>query len=412
MKMKSFRKITALIFVLAMAFGIGVSGSAWADENSVVLAIETLGLSRQAAESGNTITIVNDAGTDPLTKDASLYTNGNLLDLGNISGLTINWKANLTVTGALNLIDPNGWMEIVRFTNGTFNITGGTIDIQTTGTQDTSAIEAYGNTTVTVDGGTLKGTLLSHGGIGAEGSDTEVIVRSGELSFPHGQAIAANKLTVEDPSVITGITTYSKEDDETKYVDIYGTVYIDQPMPLSDHSALAFTVKDNAEWIIDLAALYYTTLGTNTTFLIEVNGEFILNGEGWMDIYGTLTNKGTFTNNSTINVYSGNTLDNQGTLINNGTINNKSTGKVRNTGTIDNTSTGKVRNTGKIDNTDGEIQNDGTFQSVQTAEAMGGNIEGNDVELIDSPSSSGGCSTGIGLLSLLLGGLFVFKKKA
>jgi hypothetical protein len=74
------------------------TGSAWADANSVESAITTLGLARKSGETGNTITVVNNS-SDPLVKDATGNSDGYLLNLGDTSGLTIDWKANLTVTG-------------------------------------------------------------------------------------------------------------------------------------------------------------------------------------------------------------------------------------------------------------------------------------------------------------------------
>jgi hypothetical protein len=91
-----------------------------------------------------------------------------LLNLGDITGITIDWKANLIVNGTLN-IDADDGIGVVRFENGTFNITGGTIDIRTTdGTGWTNAIEAMEKSTVTVNGGTLTGTGASHCGIGGD----------------------------------------------------------------------------------------------------------------------------------------------------------------------------------------------------------------------------------------------------
>ena len=131
-------------------------------------------------------------------------------------------------------------------------------------------------------------------------------------------------MSVEAPSVITGMPSVSKDGYKSVFVDIYGEAFKDQPDPTEEVSTIVFTVKNGATWSVNLPALYDMVLNTKSTFLIEGNGELILDGEGWLDINGTLTNKGKFTNNSNVYNDSANTLDNQGELINNGLILNDS----------------------------------------------------------------------------------------
>jgi hypothetical protein len=108
------------VSVLAV-FMVMLAGSAWADETSVVTAITEFGLARKADETGNTITIVN-ASENLLEKNVSSLTDYCLLDLGDITGITIDWKANLTVTGELLNIDPDDGFEVIKFSNGMFNL--------------------------------------------------------------------------------------------------------------------------------------------------------------------------------------------------------------------------------------------------------------------------------------------------
>jgi hypothetical protein len=394
-------RVVAFLAVCAMMW----AGSAWADEASVVTAITNFGLARKPGEAGNTITIVN-ASENPLRKDlSSSLTEYWLLNLEDITGITIDWQANLTVTGELN-IDPYDGIDVILFENGTFNLTGGTIDIQTTGIGWTNAIRPERDSVVTVNGGTVKGTGVSHLGIGAEDSSVRVIVERGEVNFPNGGAILAEKLTVNDPSAITGMTFV--EDSESISIDIYGNTYADPLFsPFDEHSTFIFTVKNGATWTVKPTAFkpVLDISGTKITFLTEGNGELIIRGEGSMDIYGTLTNKGRLINHGTIRNHSKNTLNNEGTLTNNGTIENTADGKITNIGTIDNTSTGTIVNEGTIDNTNGTIENKGTIKSDSAIDK----VEGNPVQPLKGNGGSSGCNAAYGLFGLLLMGLAARK---
>jgi hypothetical protein len=396
-----------LVVISALLAAIFVTGSAWADVNSevsrVVSTVTAFGLKADAT--GNTITIVNTS-TNPLEKNVSsgLTNDWRPLDLGDIPNITIDWKANVTVSGDMN---SSNWKDrtVIWFENGTFNMMGGKIDIQTTGSEEMNAIEAGGKSTVTVNGGTLTGEGATHIGIGADsdsyGNGGKVIVKSGKVYFPKSLAITTEEFIVEDPSVITGFTNYSKEGSDTKYVDVYGEVYADLDTdPFEEDSAIDFTVKNGAKWTWYLPASTDTILGKVSKFLIEENGGLILNGydkDSWLDIDGTFTNKGKFINNT--NVYNGSANSfynyNPGMLINNGYILNGSKGKM---------------STGTIDNTNGTIENEGVFESVQTPEEMGGEIEG-PVQLIGNTSSGGGCDAGFGMFGLLFAGLAALKKR-
>jgi hypothetical protein len=82
-----------------------------------------------------------------------------------------------------------------------------------------------------------------------------------------------------------------------------------------------------------------------------------------------------------------------------------------NNGTINDKATGKITDTGSINNTSGMITNEGTFQSVQDKEAMGGAIDGDVEPLSNNTSSGGGCDAGFGVAGLLLAGLAVLKQR-
>jgi hypothetical protein len=399
---------------------MALAGSAWADVNSVKQAITNYGLT--ASDSGNTITV-----TGSVTKPAN-----DVLELGNITGLTINWMANLTVTGGQQPDDK--WM--INFTNGTFNLAGGTIQLP----QTIDGIQASGAATVRVNGGKIKSSEMVVMGFAV--LDGTLIIDNGEINLPRGTVGLAKNLTVNNPSALTGLAF---EGDFANYTaTVYGHAIITKPVDLNDSEAslvsCSYVVADGATWDFEGVTWDLTSLSAVATvnmtvksggqlnlksntdlkfkgsLHVEQNGELniddtsrltIVGGtaanDGKININGTMINKDKLINNptGTITNNSVNTLDNQGTLTNKGAINN--TGKITNTGTIN--------STGKIDNKDGTIKNDGTFQSAQSKEEMGGTVEG---EVQPAGSSGGdGCNAGYGLLGLLLlAGLAASKRRA
>jgi hypothetical protein len=434
-------KLAVISALLAVMF---ITGSAWADEASAVKAITDFGLARKSGETGSTITIVN-ASENPLRKDLSSLTEDEwadkwgdewedewLLNLGDITGITIDWKANLTIIGELNPVYGDS-IHVILFENGAFKLTGGTIDAQTTGIGGANVIVPLGDSTVTVDGGAVKGTGESMG-IFAEYVGAKVIVERGEVNYPNGYAILAHDLIVNDPSVITGMTFVKDGSDVDLSADIYGNTYTEPPFsPFDEYSTFVFTVKNGATWTVKPTAFNHDfSRPIEIKLLTEGNGKLIISGDGTMDIrgtltyegdgeltfssgsslniHGTLTNKGRFTNRGTIRNYSKNTLNNAGTLTNRGTIENTADGQITNTGTIDNAS-GKIINNGTIENNSGTIKSD--------AANFSGNVPvGNPVEPIDSDDddpddngNGGGCNAGFGMFGLLFAGLAILKHR-
>jgi hypothetical protein len=136
------------------------------------------------------------------------------------------------------------------------------------------------------------------------------------------------------------------------------------------------------------------TINVDPTSSIEVTGTMSLNGSGASASSGARTMADS----------------NNGILNNSGAFTIPADSKLTNNGIISNESTGTITNKGTIDNANGTIYNEGTFESVQTIDEMGGNIEG-EVEPIDNTSSSsgGGCNAGWSLFGLLLAGLVTRK---
>jgi hypothetical protein len=421
------------VFVLLLA------GCALADESEIVTAITNYGLSRQGGESGNTITITGSVSKSP----------NDLLYLNDISGFVIDWKADLTVTANGNR--PGKGFGMINFTNGEFKLTGGTIKLPTSslptnsGDQWVDAIYASENATVTVEGGRVTGDRATDTGINVPNGT--LVINGGKITIPRGNMLLAKNLTVNDTDALNGLAIVGDGSNYTITVHGHATTvpasevlnedYDDDDDPLPD--SIYFVVPNSAVWDIegirtDMTAIPNLnivkatvesggTLNLKNTdwtfkgyFEVEQNGtlnvgtthgdssrlthlEGTATNDGTINIYGTLTNLDKIINNGIINNYSGKTLDNQGTLTNNGAINNASTGKIRNTGSIDNAN-------GEIDNTAG-----GTFESVQSASEMGGDVAG-PVELINNNTSSGGgCNTGFGLFGLLFLVAFAVYKK-
>jgi hypothetical protein len=401
---------------------------------SVAQIIRAYGLS--AAVSGNTITV-----TGNVDKDAS-----NVLYLGDISGLVIDWKAGLTVTGGSR---PSKGVGMINFSNGEFNLTDGTIQLPASANTWVDGIYAIGNATVRVAGGKVLGDRPKATGIYVE--DGAVIIDSGEVTIPYGgTAVYARTLTVNNAGVLTGL---AHEGDRTSYTTtVYGHAITvtdsevfynkyDEGDPLPD--LISNVVPKGAIWDIEgvssdmtglptVAAVKMTVKSGGTlniiknthlkfkgSLLVEEGGTLYIDETSKLNIVGgkmtingsSVTSSGTRaaaldSDNGILNNSGTFTIAAGSTLTNNGIINNASTGTITNEGKIDNIS-GTITNEGKIDNTSGTINNEGTIKSDPVN--FTGNVPvGNPVES-DNGSGGGGCNAGFGLFGLLLAGLVTRK---
>jgi hypothetical protein len=306
-----------------------------------------------AAPVGNTVTVTG-------TKTNAATT----LDLGDISGLTIDWKA--TLSGAAPNIASESFL--IQFSGeGDFNITGGKITLEP---RDywTRAIVAEGGANVTLSGGEIEGLGVQDTGIDISGDGT-LTISGGKLTIPNGNGAFANTISITNTSGVTGVIC----DTSPWEISAYGTVTTTEDSELfyeegfSDNwdnmGDVTYIAKDGAIWNIEGVTSDSSQRKPKITLKIENGGTMNLksthlkfkgilnveepNGElnldenssitivggtatsgGTININGTLTNLDRLINNGTINNYSGNTLDNQGTLTNNGTINNTSTGSL------------------------------------------------------------------------------------
>jgi hypothetical protein len=445
-----------LFVIIALFAAMFAAGSAWAatGDPSVppgpgvppgsvdpVSAITAYGLTPSV--SGGTITVEGS-----VTKPAS-----DVLRLGDITGLTIDWKADLTVTGGSN---PAGVTGMINFSgNGTFKLTAGKIDIRSADGWVWVICTPSGQPTVILDGGTITSNRTQTSGveigesIGERTSRGTLIVNSGALNIPNGYVGFVTNLTINNPNIINGPVGEVDNNDNVKLY-IYGnaTTVTDsdlfyesyEPGHYKQHVYIA---RSGATWNIEGVSSDMTKDPDGKTITVEsgakVNfkntnftfkGKFDVAQNGELNIGVAAGDKsrlthlgGTATNNGTINIFgtltnkdkvvngpSGKIINHSNTIDNQGTLTNK--------GTIENTATGKMTNTGTIDNTDGTIKNDGTFQSAQTASEMGGTVDG-EVQPIDSSgggsgnSSGGGCNAGYGIAGLLLlAGLAARKRRA
>jgi hypothetical protein len=438
MKVSARFRVAVFLAVLAAVF---LAGSAWAGQSWT----DVQNSFTNAGWNGIT---VSDGGTHadgrPIVyiEGGTYQSTENPIDLGDLSGLRVRWKANLTITDAVQHVD------MITFQNGHFSLSSGLIQLPeptSQGNRWVSAILAKGQSSVSLCGTVIKGSRPKDTGIGIE--DGTFWVEYGIIDIPSGNAVFAKKVEWEiDLAHTLELNGVIFEGGPANYmVTSYGHVTTvpdseiffnkyDEDDDLPD--SISYVVPSGAIWDIEGVTSDMTGLPTVATVKMTVksggklsfkNGTHlkfkgslvvedggiididdtseltIVDGtstsEGTINIKGTLRNKGTVINGGIIDNYSSNTLDNQGSLTNNGTINNRSTGK--------------ITNTGSIDNTNGTITNEGTFQSVQTKEEMGGAVSGEVQPLNSSNSSSGGgggCNAGFGIVGLLLAGFAALKR--
>jgi hypothetical protein len=376
--------------------------------------------------SGQTITVTGSK-TDATTT----------LELGDISGLTIDWQAELSVTltatmdnwqsGNLYLITANG--------NGNFNIKdGGKIKLLDPSARQRNPENPYPHpvgdyplggwprlvrlegATVTVESGaeveltTAKGSAIS---------DSKLKINGGIVRVPHGNIGTLKEMEIQDSAIegLAGLAGYNG-----KLYVFGGLTYIaDEGIADGSGSSFDLVVAPNA-------TLTYTRpksdtySGFNFTLTVEQGGTLVIDSEAPFEFPGTLELPGTLEVNGKVVVEENATLVVVGSIINYGNIENHGTiintgntirnyGTITNTGTIDNESTGVIINEdgGTIDNTNGTINNEGTIKSDSAIE----NVDGNDVQPVatDSPSGGGGCNAGYGMviIGLLLAGIVTRK---
>jgi small nuclear ribonucleoprotein (snRNP)-like protein len=453
-----------VVAVLLTACVMMWAGSAWADQvDEVVDAINNYGSKGlKAVVNGKTISVTGNETNVVKT-----------LNLGDISGLTIEWNATLTCSNGEALVGTinsnSNAMNLILMSassaEGVFNIKSGTISLANG--RDPSP-ESYNsswprmikseNVHVIVDGGRMELALVEGCAISNEG---KITINGGTVHAPYGEALGATTIELNDISGLTGLVFFEKEDGNIDKVDLY-----DKYIACTEDSAqvggdpdewdgVIMTVKSGAEWKvdvpIDVSSVFSIVIEPGGSIVVPENKKFELKGvlrtstaaagngvlknsgtftvhstgkidnegtvinDGTIDIYGTVTNLDEVVNNGKINNYSSNTLNNRGTLTNNGDINNTSDGKITNSGIIANTDTGTITNKGNVENSDeGSIVNKGTIDNtggtIKSDSAIDGVITGNDVQPLDKGNGgSSGCNGGYGLFGLLLTGLAARK---
>jgi hypothetical protein len=328
-----------LVVVGVLLAVVLMAGSAWADVNSIEAEINSYGLTSAKSENDTIITITNN-GTDPLSKDAS-----EVLNLGDITGLTIDWKANLTVAGGAR---PRKGVGMINFSgNGEFKLTEGTIEIVSADGWVDAIYASNGEPTVTIDGGTISSDRVQSTGINiGEDAQGTLILTNGSLNIPNGNMVFAKTMEVGATfSVLNGIAFIIDDMTATVYgqastvtdSEVFFEKYDSDDLP----SSISYVVNDDAEWTIDGV----TGLPSEINVTIEVKKDSVMNliNNTHLEVKGTLIEDGTFNIDNTssltikegeISIGDGGELTNRGELINYGTINIK--GTLENHGTLDN----------------------------------------------------------------------------
>jgi hypothetical protein len=458
-----------LVVVGALLAVLLLAGSVWADEDAVTQAINnynnTNGTNLATSGTGTGFTINGTA--DGVTKT---------LDLGDISGLTINWQATLTGEGEPQWDDVDNKthrryllrMKASEELAGTLNIIDG--KIENTGPTANGqggwyyAVSAYTNVDVNVSEGGYIGVTVANGAAlqnfsdkntDGRGTPGTITVTGGTILAPTGTAIAAGNLVLENTSGITGVVIAVDFVDSSGLCSVYGEtktsrdseVFFDKYDPSEDDGLLpdsmSYVAKNGAKWTIEGVSCDMTDLsseGINVTMKTEGNGTinfqntdltfegtFNVSQNGVLNVgvapgdRSHLTHRvGTATNDGTINIYG--TLTNLDRVINNGIINNYSGKTLDNRGTLENNkeinnrASGKITSTGTIKNAPNAVINNtegGIFGSDQTKESMGGTVNGPVLPINDTSSGGGGgCNAGLGMVGLLLAGLVVLKRRA
>jgi hypothetical protein len=192
--------------VIAAVLAVMMAGSAWAGETEVVATINAYGLSASGDGSGN-ITVTGTKANATTT-----------LDLGDISGLTVDWQADLsgpsTAEGGYSMVYVRG--------NGTLKINNGTITIPGhNGTNPTKVVNGFGannGASIEMSGGTITGNDALNRGINVSGGAASLTFTGGTINIPYGLALYAAKgsvLTVSAPSQISGGWVMENVDEAT-----------------------------------------------------------------------------------------------------------------------------------------------------------------------------------------------------
>jgi hypothetical protein len=416
MEMKLFARIRVVF--LSAVFVVMLACSAWADVTSVAQIINDYGLI--ATVSGNSITITGSINDVDST-----------LNLGDISGLIINWQATLKA----NCSTWSGSERILILFTGSaeessFNIMGGEISlIGESGTdfnENFYAIYAVDapNVHIFLDGGKIttntRYARLVVASNEEDGVGAQITLNSGTISTPYCEKGAvetnANRLFVNEEALLNGQlkidgitiengTIYkiygtsilaTNVDTEVEKFDLTvtrnATLTIQAPAILGQHASLV--IESEGTLIIDSIEL---SLNAKGSLLHNKKGGTIFNNYGDIRVNGEFINDGEYCEKNNIEqtaVFSKAADPNNGILENKGTISVSSTGRINNNGIINNVDSsstinneGLINNAGMINNhgiiiNTGEIDNEGTIKS-DLANYSGTPPEGNALEVLD-----------------------------
>ena len=414
------------VMAFLAVFLVTVAGSAWANVDAVIHAVNAYN-----GNSGGTGSLSASSSGSTVTITGAITGANRKLDLGNISGLRIDWKATLTGIGGTQ--DNRRYLLMMNASEvspGYFDVTGGMIE--NTGPNENASggwyyvISAFTRVNVTISGGYVRVAEKNAEAIqmssdkitGGTGTPGEVVVKGGEVSAPNGVAIVG-KTTLITPGKITGVVLSMTPDFRNISLDAYGnaTTYAEStilPAPNLDWDKIpsdakwTCTAKSGSVWRWNVPNVYFDKIDEIT---IEPDAEIIIENGCRVSMNGSINIKTAQTEPQTT-VFSEQATSSiiNGILRIYGNLEITRDGRVINGGTILNYSTGTIINEGKIENSKGRINNGGAFKSVQTASEMGGIIEGTPVQPLDDDSSSG-CNSGFAIFLPVLIGVLAFTKK-
>ena len=340
---------------------------------------------------GGTLNNYSEINNDGTLNNAGILINnsgGTLKNTGTITSTGI-----ISNAGTMTLID--GVVDATAISNSnTFNLSGGTLTVQSGSTFDNvgffnfnggilnvDTLENRGvGTTFNFNGGilnvdTIENTASAHMTLTDGVVDATAIYNSGTFNVSGGTLkVQLGSIFDNNGGTLNGNGGGRIE----SYVDnFYANVVAVGTVNLGRFSTFAnYAVMTSSDVLTSVGTIENNgTLNNNSSGTLNNNGTLdntdTLNNNGMLDNTGTLNNGATGDNNGTLN--NDGTLDNSGTLWNHGTLNNNDGGTLDNSGSFYNNTGGTLINSvgGTLNNKAGswlnnysEMNNDGTLNNT------------------------------------------------
>lgn len=286
------RRSFAVLAVAAMALAV-MCGAAFADAAAVASNINSSGLGGSggltATANGNTVTVT---GTKQIEKTAAAKT---MVNLGDLTGVTIDWKADLTVTAGANIHD-EGNSIFAASGNGTFKMTDGKIEIVSTPDRKARQVWVFSgsDTEIVLAGGVVSGDHEDDRGFDAPPGLT---LDGATVYFPKG--LISNRvaeLKKNDVENVTGaMPTFAPSSKNDRRFEMFGkTVHtIKNPETLQEEGVhytlminkgadVAFTIEDLSTAkttfgaVVDGKVDFTRIIGRLTSLVVKAGGEAVI----------------------------------------------------------------------------------------------------------------------------------------